>query len=137
MINLSTLSRPPFSPIEKTILDFFKFFPDLPKSWIRFLARLTPIVTLIGAVLSLFSLFFHPFSFNLFRFLAQLIGGVLLFAAYKPLKNSRSLGITYLFWSSISHNLLNFAWYFSPFVILNAAIGFYFLYQLRPHFPKK
>lgn len=134
MINFNALTKPPFSPIETNTFRFFKLFPDLPKSLTKLLARIIPILALIGGIINLLSLFSHPFLINPLRPLSLIISGILLLVAYKPLKQRQSLGITLLFWSSMTHGLINFVWHLSPSIVLTTALSLYFLYQIRPHY---
>jgi hypothetical protein len=39
-----------------------------------------------------------------------------------------------LFWSSLTHGLINFVWHLSPSIVLTTALSLYFLYQIRPHY---
>jgi len=136
MIDLRALARPPFSQFESSSDGFFKMFPDFPRSWIKLLAKITPYLALIGGLANILTLLawrFHNFSYVL----AQLISAILLLAAFSPLKAKKKIGLTYIFWSTVFHGILNLTWELSASTVLSIAVGLYLIQQLRPQFTKK
>lgn len=136
--------------------DIFKSVPHLPKEWVAFLVKIAPVMAIIGAVLSIFAgpviglagvvslLSFNPILVLslLLSAILSLVGGVILFLAYKPLQERKYDGWMLLFWSQVlgfvsslvgmigGHNNLIGA-------IIGLAIGMYILFEMRSSYGVK
>jgi hypothetical protein len=150
--------------LEKPLDDAFKSLPQLPENARKGLAAALPWLTLIGAVLSLlsvanlynaamllngvYSTFGYPLAggvvTTLWLGIAILVAqAVLFFVAFPALRQYKKSGWNLLFWVAIVSvlygvimNLFNGYFDLGQLIVslLGAAIGLYFLFQVRPYF---
>lgn len=129
--------------------DVFKSLPNLPDGLVEFFVKITPylallgalfnvIITPLGALATIFSLLTLSPMTGLFMLLStvlMLVNGVLLFVAFKPLKNREHRGWMFLFWSNVFSaastvfSILGGSSWVGG--LLGLAIGFYILFQMR------
>lgn len=150
--------------LEKPLDDAFKGLPQLPENARKGLAGALPWLTLVGAVFSLFSVatlynaasllngvynaFGYPVATGVVTTLWLGIGillaqAVMFFVAFPALRAYKKSGWDLLFWVALVSvlygvimNLFNGYFDLGQLIVslLGAAIGLYFLFQVRPYF---
>ncbi len=137
--------------------DVFKSLPKLPEGIVEFFVKVAPYLALIGAVLSivagplvgLLGSFASLITLNPLYFVMTLVSvvlmlaqAVLLFMAFKPLKDRELNGWVYLFWSEALGvvsgvlSIVNGSVSSLIFTLFWAAVWFYVLFQMRPFYKK-
>jgi hypothetical protein len=136
----------------KKIEDPFKSLPHLPKGLVEFFVKIAPWLAIIGAVLglvagplvgilggigSLFSLSPIFLIWTVATVVFTLLNSVLLFMAFKPLKEREMKGWMLLFWSNIIgivEGVLGLLINQSSIVgtLLGIVIGLYILFEMKP-----
>jgi hypothetical protein len=133
----------------------FKSLPHLPKGLVEFFVKIAPWLALLGAVLGLISAPLVAFVGGLATLftlsplylvgtvlgaLLILLNSVILFMAFKPLKEREMKGWMLLFWShmiGIAEGLLGLLNNQSgSFIstVLGIVIGLYFLFEMKPFY---
>lgn len=141
--------------IASRVGEVFSSLPHLPKGIVEFLVKITPYVALLGAILSLLAgpllgiasvislITLSPFLVLSTAVAAVLavITAVILFFAFKPLKDRKYEGWMLLFWSDMLHlaqTLLSIVLgHSSVFDLVGVAIGVYILYEMRSFYGYK
>jgi hypothetical protein len=140
----------------ETVGGFFKSLPHLPKGLVMFLVKLTPYFAILSAV---FSLLFGPivtlvsllllltksatpvFFSTLLLSLLFFASGVVLFLAFKPLKNRQQTGWVLLFWAEVImlvETIVRITFGQTRILsLLGTALGFYVLFEMRSFYKKK
>ena len=132
----------------------FKNLPHLPDSVIEFVAKIAPVLAIIGgflwivvvglqtlvASLSLLSLNPAGSMFMIVSAVISLLMGALFLMAYKPLQARKMEGWVYLFWTEVLYTvtvLLDLVegrvFSFVPSLI-GVLIGFYFVFEIRKQY---
>lgn len=135
----------------------FKGLPHLPKGLIDFLVGVAPWLVGLGGVLSLLGALssfgaasglqsanvwmryvagISPVYF-LLTGVVEIVSGVLMLMAFKPLKNKELKGWIYMFWLqviSLAQMVIGIAFASSSLVslVIGLAIGLYILFELKP-----
>lgn len=143
----------------KSVEGVFKNVPHLPKGVVDFLVSVAPWLTGLGGVLSIYggvtSLFLTGRRNELMMYIDRYAGvnsayfavlglfalvvGVLYLMAFKPLKAMKMTGWMYLFWGNvlgIVQGIASLLFGFGGIVgtVIGAAIGFYFLFEVKPRY---
>lgn len=157
----SLTSKPALDFIAK-FENFFAKAPHLPKSWRKFLAKITPWFVLLGGIggviggistlsggdrLNQMSVLVSQFAqinpnYFVLTGVISIISGILLLIAFQPLRNKELKGWVYLFWNTLLGLVqMTLAVVFAASSIVGAAlgalIGFYFLFELKSDLVKK
>lgn len=145
--------------VVKSVEGVFKGVPHLPKGVVDFLVSIAPWLTGLGGVLSIYggvtSLFLTGRRNELMMYIDRYAGvnsayftvvavfallvGVLYLMAFKPLKAMKMTGWMYLFWGNVLgvvQGIVSLLFGFGGIVgtIIGAAIGFYFLFEVKPRY---
>ncbi len=148
----------------KKFEDVFKGLPHLPKGFINFLVSIAPWLTGLGGIFSILGglgsftaqesvnrfagmmEMYGAFTVNpMYYYIAgilSLVAGVLMLAAFNPLRERKLEGWTFLFWInmiSITETVVGIAFGVDGLVgsIIGILIGLYFLFELKPAYDKK
>ena len=134
---------------------FFKKTPHLPKSWIKFLVKVIPWLSLIGGIFMiwggltsvgflgnvgwLMGVMGISRTYFVISGLLSLASAVLLLMAFKPLQSLKLTGWMYLFWVSLLSALsgiLSILMAFGSIVwfILGILLSFYLLFELKSEY---
>lgn len=137
--------------------DIFKSLPLAPKGLIDFLVKIVPYLALLGAILSIITgpivgllgtlaslALISPVVLvvTLVTTVLMLVQAVLLFVAYKPLKDLEKKGWVYLFWAEVVSVIQSIVALLDSrggsivFAIVFTALWFYILFQMRPRYTK-
>jgi len=141
---------------------FFKGLPHLPKSWVKFLVKVTPWLILLGGLINLLggisslsigagmnsvSRMMNPFLkiSPVYFILSGLISLTLAFLAFKaftPLQDRKLMGWIYIFWASILSAVQSIlAIIFSVAGVVGSAlgilIGLYVLFEIKGEYDGK
>lgn len=147
---LEFLSQAPFVKLQKQLQDFFKSFPDLPASWVKFIVKAAPAFSIIAGILSIISAL-PMFGLGTVALPLSMVGktsglyimgvisiitGFMLISAYQPLKNKQKHGVSILVWSSILSTLGSLMVTFSLGTILGLGLSLYITFQIAPKYTK-
>lgn len=142
------LSKPPFSNMKKQVKGLYKSLPNLPSSWVDFIVKVAPILTLIGGIFSLLGAL-PMFGFGTLVLPTLMVGkslalyimavisiitGFMMLFAFKPLKEKKMVAIDILFWSSVLSSLGSLMVNLSLGPVLSLAIGIYVIFQIQPRY---
>lgn len=142
------LKNKPFILFESKIINLFKNLPKLPENIVNFLVSLAPYLVLVCGILSLLSIvtILSIAGFSLYvlsPFLAPLVShvylsilgafvcGILLIISFNSLKVRNLLGWRLVFWSINFSILISLLRLNILSVIINAAISWYLLTQIK------
>lgn len=151
------LTHPKAIKLIDQVGEYFKDLPHLPANLIDFIVKVSPFLALIGGALSVLSsismisvvLNFSPFfkyghygwgsqylAFTLITGVLQLLSGVLLLLAFKPLQKKEKIGWLYLYYTvilSIVMSLVSLTTSMSSLLysLIWIALDLYLIYELR------
>ncbi len=142
------LSKSPFSKMKKQVKDLYKSLPDLPSSWVDFIVKVAPILTLIGGIFSLLgalpmfgigtlilpTLMIGKSTALYIMAVISIITGFMMLSAVKPLKEKKQAAIDILFWSSVLSSIGSLMVNLSLGPVLSLAIGIYFIFQIESEY---
>lgn len=156
---IDTLTGKEAMGVVKSVEGVFKSVPHLPKGVVDFLVSIAPWLTGLGGVLSMYagvtSLFLTGRRNELMMYIDRYAGvnsayftvvavfallvGALYLMAFKPLKAMKMTGWMYLFWGNVIGIVQGVASLFFGFggivgTVIGAAIGFYFLFEVKPRY---
>jgi len=100
--HLSFLNNAPYTKVEKSIFSVLKDLPNLPPHITEALTGFAPVGILLFAIINLLSLALmlqYPSYSNVVQIVGVAVVTFLLFAAYKPLKQSDVIGWRMIFWA--------------------------------------
>jgi hypothetical protein len=142
-------------PLLKTLDESFAKLPALPKKWTDLIVNYAPWLALIGGVILIFGAvsliglgsFLSPFAmmagsgfFVITWVLAAvllLVGGVLEFLAFKPLKARSVKGWNFMFYALLLNALgsvVRLSVSEVVMAVISFLIGYYFLYQVKSYY---
>lgn len=145
----------------KTLENFFKNIPHLPKAWVEFLVKIIPYLVIIGVILNILGALsalslvsglnmmaqaINPFVqippvYFIISAIFSILAAGLGILAYSPLKNRAEMGWIYLFWLNILGIVQNIVgiFYASTNVlaaVIGTLIGLYLLFEMKSSYKK-